>query len=175
MANRTRSFPRDLSNPEPLQDHQVAGLGKILAGFRHLYELLDDVLPTGEAKDAVIASLVSVKRASDDVVRHHRPRLTFKRLAELYAPIENMDRRVVKVVVNAYTFAEMRSDPSIYPHWDPETSRDRLRTGLIGTILGASLYISRAVPINHAVIIAEDEDVEIGPDWAPSPVQLEKI
>lgn len=175
MAKRTTVFPRDLSDPEPLKDHQVDGLKKVLEGFRHLYQLLDDVLPTGDAKDAAFAALVSAKRMSDETIRYHRSRLTFKRLTELFAPIENMDETVDKVVVNAYIFADMRADPSIQSRFDPTTRRELLQTGMMGTLLNAHLYISRSVPVGKVVILSSRDNVEIGRDWIPAPVQLEDI
>ncbi len=175
MAKRTRIFPRDLSDPEPLKDHQVSGLKKVLEGFRHLYQLLDDVLPTGDSKDAAIAALVSAKRLSDEAVRHHQPRLTMKRLSELYLPVELMDDRVDKVVVNVHTFADMRVDPSITPCFDVETRRELLMTGLMGVILNASLYVSRSVPVGKVVVISERDNIEIKEGWSPAPDQLEDI
>ncbi len=177
MAKRTVLFPADLSDPEPLKDHQVEGLKKVLEGYRHLYRLLDDVLPTGDAKDSSLAALVASKRASDEVVRHHQPRLTMKRLAELFFPVEILDDRVDKVVVNAHTFAGMRSDPVIQSQFDPTTRRELLQTGMMGTLLNASLYTSRSVPVGKVVILSERDNVEIGKDWAPAPApaQLEDI
>lgn len=175
MAKRTRIFPRDFSEPEPLKDHQVSGLKKVLEGFRSLYQLLDDVLPTGDAKDAAIAALASAKRAADETVRHHQPRLTIKRLFELYFSVETMDERVDRVVVNAYTFADMRVDPVFNDHFDPMTSLADLKTGHMGNVLNARLYINRKVPVGHVVILSEKDGVELNQDWSPSPEQLEEI
>ncbi len=122
-----------------------------------------------------MAALVSAKRLADDTIRHHQPRLTFKRLAELFIPVELVDERVVKVVVNIYTFADMRNDPSIHPHLDLTTSREVLSTGLMGTILNAGLYVNKKVPVGKVVVLSEKDDVDVGKDWSPSPDQLEDI
>lgn len=175
---KTRLYPRDLSFPEPLTDKQIADLKAVLQGFRHLYDLLDDLLPYGDPKKGVSDLLAKAKCAADDVVRYYVPRLTVQRLCDLFADkVERWDKRVTHVVLNAVDFAALRADPDFKGNFDPCNEREGLLRGYMGSMFGAEVFASRNIPEKQIVLLndPDDKDVEINRDWAPAPSQLLEI
>ncbi len=187
---KTRFYPVDFSVPEPLNPKQIEATEKILMGFRHLFDLLDDVLPQDAKKD-VVDLLAKAKRAADDVVRFHVPRLTLARLVNMFhVNVESYDRRVVSVVMNVSDFASLRADHDFKANFDSCSEPGRLAKGFLGTIFAADLYMSKKVPVGKLVLIDDGDLAEvtssnvvelkraskdIDKDWVPAPSQLLEI
>lgn len=76
-------------------------------------------------------------------------------LADAFAMIETHDLRVARVFCNAKDYADLRKlNRDIL---DPESQRDLLKTGLMGTIWGAQIIVSRLVPVGTVYCCAEPE------------------
>lgn len=81
--------------------------------------------------------------------------LTANALADAYANIERTDIRVATVFLNAKDYADLRK-------WDRdtldiETQASLLKTGLMGTLWGAKLVVSRIVPEGTVYVCGESE------------------
>ena len=81
--------------------------------------------------------------------------LTPANLSDAMARVETHDLRVARVFVNALDFADMRK-------WgrdvlDPETQGSLLKTGLMGTLWGAQVIVTRKVAPGYVYVTAEPE------------------
>jgi len=81
--------------------------------------------------------------------------LTPTDLADAYARIERHDLRVARVFANALDYSDIRK-------WgrdvlDIETQATLLKTGLMGTIWGAQVIVSRRVPTGYIYVCCEPE------------------
>jgi hypothetical protein len=80
-------------------------------------------------------------------------RITHTAFMDSYALIERHDLRVGNVFMNAVDYAKIRR--FVRDTFDPETHRDSLRQGIMGTMWGAQLIITRRIPIGQVYITAE--------------------
>ena len=76
-------------------------------------------------------------------------------LADAFAEIERWDLRVARVFVNATDYTDIRK-------WgrdvlDIETQATLLKTGLMATLWGAQIIVSRRVPVGYMYVCAEPE------------------
>jgi len=76
-------------------------------------------------------------------------------LADAFSLVERHDLRVARVFMNARDYADLRKFGRDI--LDIETQRDLLKTGLMGTIWGASIIVSRLVPVGTVYICCEPE------------------
>jgi hypothetical protein len=81
--------------------------------------------------------------------------LTPANLIDAFARVETHDLRVARVFCNALDFADMRK-------WgrdvlDPETQGSLLKTGLMGTLWGAQVIVTRKVAPGYVYVCAEPE------------------
>lgn len=76
-------------------------------------------------------------------------------LADAYANIEQHDLRVARVFMNAKDYADLRKFGRDI--LDIETQRDLLKTGLVGTLWGAQIIVSRLVPVGTTYVCCEPE------------------
>jgi len=76
-------------------------------------------------------------------------------LADAFAQIEQQDLRVARVFANARDYSDIRKwGRDIY---DPETMAVLIKTGLMGTIWGAQIIVSRKVPVGYLYVTTEPE------------------
>jgi hypothetical protein len=81
--------------------------------------------------------------------------LTPSDLADAFAQIEQQDLRVARVFANARDYSDIRKwGRDIY---DPEAQAILLKTGLMGTIWGAQVIVSRKVPVGYIYVTTEPE------------------
>jgi hypothetical protein len=107
-----------------------------------------------EVLDAVAASGFDNVGASNPDIAASAP-LTPADLADAFASIERWDLRVARVFVNALDYSDIRK-------WgrdvlDIESQATLLKTGLMGTIWGAQIIVSRRVPAGFIYVCAEPE------------------
>ncbi len=76
-------------------------------------------------------------------------------LADAYANIETHDLRVARVFMNAKDYADLRKFGRDI--LDIETQRDLLKTGLMATLWGAQVIVSRLVPVGTVYVCCEPE------------------
>ena len=76
-------------------------------------------------------------------------------LADAFSLVERHDLRVARVFMNARDYADIRKFGRDI--LDIESQRDLLKTGLMGTIWGAQIIVSRLVPVGTVYICAEPE------------------
>lgn len=76
-------------------------------------------------------------------------------IAETFAAIETHGLRVDKIFLNAAQFPVVRKAGRDYV--DFETQRELLRTGYLGTLYGASLYMSPEVQADRLYFVTEPE------------------
>ena len=76
-------------------------------------------------------------------------------LADAFAYIERHDLRVARVFMNARDYADLRKFGRDI--LDIETQRDLLKTGLMGTLWGAQIIVSRLVPPGTVYVCCEPE------------------
>lgn len=81
--------------------------------------------------------------------------LTPADLADAFASIEKFDLRVARVFCNALDYSDIRK-------WgrdvlDIESQATLLKTGLMATVWGAQVIVSRRVPAGHIYVCAEPE------------------
>lgn len=79
-------------------------------------------------------------------------------LSDAFKPLENMNRRVSKVFMNAVTYSSVRK-------WgldviNPINDVSLLRKGIMAYAWGAELVVQRAVPDKTLIAIADDPDTE---------------
>ncbi len=77
-------------------------------------------------------------------------------LADAYALIERHDLRVARVFMNARDYADLRKFGRDI--LDIETQRDLLKTGLMATLWGAQIIVSRLVPVGTVYVACEPEN-----------------
>lgn len=169
--SKTRIIPAELSDPVPLTDSQVDAMRKVLVGFRELFFILDDNLPTGPMKESIVYSLCELKLRTDSAVRS-RAILTISRLADLFANVESSDQSVSRVVLSPYDFAVLRSDPTFKEIFEPSEDAAALRAGVWGRMWNASFVVSKSVPAGRIAVVGEREEQEAGSDWVPSDDQM---
>jgi hypothetical protein len=83
--------------------------------------------------------------------------LTPSNLADAFAQVEKWDNRVARVFVNALDYADIRK-------WgrdvlDVETQGTLLKTGMMATIWGAQIIVTRQVDPGYMYVLAEPEFV----------------
>lgn len=83
--------------------------------------------------------------------------LTPSNLADAFAQVEKWDNRVARVFVNALDYADIRK-------WgrdvlDIETQATLLKTGMMATVWGAQIIVTRQVEPGYMYILAEPEFV----------------
>jgi len=83
--------------------------------------------------------------------------LTPPNLIDAFARIETHDLRVARLFMNALDFADLRK-------WgrdvlDIETQATLLKSGLLATLWGAQVIVSRKVPVGYCYVCAEPEFV----------------
>ena len=76
-------------------------------------------------------------------------------LADAFAEIERNDLRVARVFMNARDYADLRKFGRDI--LDIESQRDLLKTGLMATLWGAQIIVSRLVPVGTVYVCAEPE------------------
>jgi hypothetical protein len=76
-------------------------------------------------------------------------------LADAFSLIERHDLRVARVFMNARDYADLRKFGRDI--LDIETQRDLLKTGLMGTLWGAQIIVSRLVPVGTVYVCCEPE------------------
>lgn len=76
-------------------------------------------------------------------------------MADMFAKIERWGHRVDKIYMNAVNFPVIRKAGRDYV--DFETQRELLRTGYLGTLYGASIYMSPEVPADTIFFVTEPE------------------
>lgn len=76
-------------------------------------------------------------------------------LADAFANIEQHDLRVARVFMNAKDYADLRKFGRDI--LDIETQRDLLKTGLVGSLWGAQIIVSRLVPVGTTYVCCEPE------------------
>jgi hypothetical protein len=81
--------------------------------------------------------------------------LTPSDLADAFAAVEYWDLRVARVFANAKDYSDIRK-------WgrdvlDIESQATLLKTGLMGTVWGAQIIVSRKVPVGYVYVCAEPE------------------
>lgn len=76
-------------------------------------------------------------------------------LIDAFARVETHDLRVARIFCNALDFADLRKwGRDVF---DPETQQSLLKTGLMGTIYGAQIIVTRKVPQGSIYVTAEPE------------------
>ncbi len=76
-------------------------------------------------------------------------------LADAFALIERHDLRVARVFMNAQDYTDLRKFGRDI--LDIETQRDLLKTGLMATLWGAQIIVSRLVPVGTVYVCCEPE------------------
>ena len=76
-------------------------------------------------------------------------------LADAFSLIERHDLRVARVFMNARDYADLRKFGRDI--LDIETQRDLLKTGLMATLWGAQIIVSRLVPVGTVYVCCEPE------------------
>jgi hypothetical protein len=76
-------------------------------------------------------------------------------LADAFALIERHDLRVARVFMNARDYADLRKFGRDI--LDIESQRDLLKTGLMATLWGAQIIVSRLVPVGTVYVTCEPE------------------
>lgn len=76
-------------------------------------------------------------------------------LADAFALIERHDLRVARVFMNARDYADLRKFGRDI--LDIESQRELLKTGLMGSIWGAQIIVSRLVPVGTVYVCCEPE------------------
>ena len=76
-------------------------------------------------------------------------------LADAFANIEHHDLRVARVFMNAKDYSDLRKFGRDI--LDIETQRELLKTGLMATLWGAQIIVSRLVPVGTVYVCCEPE------------------
>jgi len=109
-----------------------------------VFATLDAVAANGfDSVGAVNADTAVVAPISGDV------------LADAFSLIERHDLRVARVFMNARDYADLRKFGRDI--LDIETQRDLLKTGLMATLWGAQIIVSRLVPVGTVYVCCEPE------------------
>ena len=109
-----------------------------------VFAVLDAIAANGfDSVGAVNADIPVVAPLSGDV------------LADAFSLIERHDLRVARVFMNARDYADLRKFGRDI--LDIETQRDLLKTGLMATLWGAQIIVSRLVPVGTVYVCCEPE------------------
>jgi hypothetical protein len=88
--------------------------------------------------------------------------LTPDNLVELFSSVERYDLRVARLFTSPRGYTDMRRHIR-GDHIEGETQGELLRTGLMGTVFGAQIYVSRVIPTGMIYAIAEPQFVGVLP------------
>jgi hypothetical protein len=109
-----------------------------------VFAVLDAIAANGfDSVGSVNADIPVVAPLSGDV------------LADAFSLIERHDLRVARVFMNARDYADLRKFGRDI--LDIETQRDLLKTGLMATLWGAQIIVSRLVPVGTVYVCCEPE------------------
>lgn len=86
-------------------------------------------------------------------------------LTQAFKEIEKHDLVVTKIVMNAQSFADIRTWGR--DEFDPVTQHEVLQTGLFGHIWTADILISKKVPLDTVYVLADPEFVGVNFGTAP--------
>jgi len=109
-------------------------------------------------EDQKIFSAISVATAANtvnDVVTVTKANFDMGVMADAFARVERHGLRVDKIFMNATQYPMFRKAGRDYV--DFETQRELLRTGLIGTVYGAQVYMSPEIAADEVYLITEPE------------------
>lgn len=76
-------------------------------------------------------------------------------LADAFAAIETQGNNVARIFMNARDYADLRKGGR--DQYDQETQRDLIRSGLMATLWGASIIVSRLVPAGTVYITCDPD------------------
>lgn len=76
-------------------------------------------------------------------------------LADAFAAIEQQGNNVARIFMNARDYADLRKGGR--DQYDQETQRDLIRSGLMATLWGASIIVSRLVPAGTVYITCDPD------------------
>lgn len=100
----------------------------------------------------------TLKRAKDEITNQR----FMEQISAGFAQIESRNTRVTDIVINASTFSGIRA--SSRDVLDMNTQRRLLDTGLIATLWGADLWVTRECAVDEVKIYGED-DPALGVDF----------
>ena len=112
-------------------------------------------------EDAEIFSLIDASATSVNPVTISTGGLTREALTRAFQEIEKHDLVVTKIVMNASSFADIRSWGQ--NEFDPVTQHEVLQTGLFGHLWTADILISKKVPAGAVYVMADPEFVGVMP------------
>jgi hypothetical protein len=148
--NLNRVFgPKNLPTPEQLE--KMNSLRKL---FSALVTGISETVPSNPYREKAFELL---RDALDQVeLARDRPGvLTPNEVANAFATVEAEDKRVLQVWMNAYSYADIRKfGRDIF---ESETSADSLKQGLMGKAWGAEFRVSRTIPTNVLLLVAQGD------------------
>lgn len=77
-------------------------------------------------------------------------------LIEAFKEIESQNKKVTGVVMNAYFFSHLRKFPSDI--FEPMTDYSLLKKGWMGTLWGATVWVTRLIPDNEIKVYSENDE-----------------
>jgi len=118
--------------------------------FRREDQLIFATMKTASSAN-VLNTLITIPAANFEIGN----------LADAYATVEQWGLRVDKVFMNPVRYPVIRKAGRDYV--DFETQRELLRTGYMGSLWGASIFMSPEVPSDTIFIVTEPEYVGVMP------------
>lgn len=91
----------------------------------------------------------------------------FEKICDGFAEIERNQERVERIDITLSDWNKLRENKGVYRQFfDVETHREILETGMIGTLLGASVYLNKT--IEHTILTSEyNKTCVIGKELEP--------
>jgi hypothetical protein len=97
------------------------------------------------------------------------------RISDLFADVEDENKRAERVVVSGPTLAFLSSEREFMDGASLESRPDWEESGLRGTFWNAQIYVNENVPDDHVVVLPEGDQTVITRTWAPAPGQLSPL
>jgi hypothetical protein len=160
-----------LSPRKNLTDEELLIINRVRAKFRALAnEIVQDV-HANPARDKAFDLMLEAVEQLEMAVQ--RPSCLTQDVLSVAFNLKNRsDKSVTDLWVNAYHCADLRKH--CRDIFDVESQRDILMQGIQGKIWGAVVHVSRLIPQNTLVIVAEGEE-NLTQGQAPSEFQLTRF
>lgn len=141
--------PRESLTPE-----QLAKVNNVRQRASTFADLIHDSTPMGPNRDECIDLLEHIVMVLEHEVSSDRPpMLTTEAFGQAMVCVERWDKRVVRIYMNAYAWADLRKSGS--PMLDQASRSADLKKGIMGVLFNVEIRCSKLVPIGTLIVLEE--------------------
>jgi hypothetical protein len=140
---------------ENLTSGQLDRINKIRSSFLKLSQMLGQEVPAGQARDKAFDLMIEAVEQLELAIQRP-PCLTPSSLLVGFHKVESQDKRVTDIWLGANHISDLRKFGREV--FEIESDASLLRQGVQGRVWGATVHVSRFIPVGSYVIIGEGEE-----------------